>query len=138
MERYRKEFDKWNDKKKLRDESTIPYDFYFHERDVWWCAVGVNVGAEVDGKHDDFERPILVVKKFNRDMFWGIPLTKKAKDHPAFVLLHHERGPSYANTSQLRTWSTKRLLRRIGMVSHDEFQAVCEKITEVITIEPHR
>lgn len=138
MTEYQKAFDSWNDKKKIHDERTISFDFFFNERDIWWCAVGVNVGAEVDGKNNDFERPVLIVKKFNRDMFWGIPLTRKGKEHPAFVLLHHERGESYANTSQLRAWSSKRLLRRIGMVSPEEFRAVILTLHQSITIEPHR
>lgn len=35
----------------------------FNEREVWWCAIGVNVGYEIDGKGKDFARPVLVLKK---------------------------------------------------------------------------
>ena len=56
MTEYVKQFDSWNEKKKRTDGKSIAEDFFFHEREVWWCAVGVNVGTEVDGKNDDFER----------------------------------------------------------------------------------
>lgn len=32
---------------------------------------------ETDGKHHSFERPVVVIYKFNKEMFWGIPLTSK-------------------------------------------------------------
>ena len=31
------------------------------------------MGFEEDGKNDNFVRPVLVLKKFNNDMFLGIP-----------------------------------------------------------------
>jgi mRNA interferase MazF len=135
---YIKQFNAWNERKKHADGKSISEDFFFHEREVWWCAVGVNIGAEIDGKNDDFERPILVIRKFNRDMFWGVPLTSKEKSHPAYVAITHDKGVSYANMTQLRTWSTKRLLRKVGMVSLGSFTVVVTKLQELITIEPHR
>ena len=47
----------------------------FNERDIWWCSIGVNVGYEVNGKNGPFERPVLIIKKYNNDMFFGLPLT---------------------------------------------------------------
>lgn len=55
-----KNFDKWNGEKKrvnIRDENTL-----FHEREVWWCSLGVNIGFEQDGKNDIFERPVLIIR----------------------------------------------------------------------------
>ena len=34
------------------------------EGDLWWCAVGENVGIEVSGKSKDFTRPVIILKKF--------------------------------------------------------------------------
>ncbi|MBQ3320522.1 type II toxin-antitoxin system PemK/MazF family toxin [Candidatus Saccharibacteria bacterium] len=51
----------------------------FKEWEIWWCAVGENVGTEVNGKGDKFARPVIVLKKFNRFSFAAIPLT--TKDH---------------------------------------------------------
>lgn len=37
-----------------------------HEGEIWWCAMGENVGVEINGKHDVFSRPVLVFKKLSR------------------------------------------------------------------------
>ncbi|MFA6404571.1 MAG: hypothetical protein WCW03_01010 [Candidatus Paceibacterota bacterium] len=50
---YFKDFDLWNTHKKHLDKSKSPD--YFHERDIWWCAIGVNIGSEQDGKNDNFD-----------------------------------------------------------------------------------
>ena len=36
------------------------------EGEIWWCAVGENVGVEINGKSDAFSRPVLVMKKLSR------------------------------------------------------------------------
>jgi hypothetical protein len=43
----RKDFDHWNKhKKKLHTLGERPF---YHAREIWWCAVGVNIGNELDG-----------------------------------------------------------------------------------------
>src|SRR3989442_15305958 len=54
---------------------------FFNEREVWWCSLGANVGYEQNGKNADFGRPVLVVKKFNLDVLWAMPITSKKKDN---------------------------------------------------------
>jgi len=60
-----KDFDKWNKRKKRIHEGS--FDDFVHAREVWWCAVGVNIGVEADGKHTNFERPVLIIRKFSKD-----------------------------------------------------------------------
>ena len=62
-------------KKKLDREAS--QHLYFHEREVWFCSVGVNVGMERDARNTKFSRPVVIVKKFNEFMFWGVPLSSK-------------------------------------------------------------
>ncbi|OGG54596.1 hypothetical protein A3C20_01930 [Candidatus Kaiserbacteria bacterium RIFCSPHIGHO2_02_FULL_55_25] len=93
-----KDFDTWNERKKAIHASAQPRDlFFFHEREVWWCTLGVNVGVETDGKHASFERPALVVKKFNADMFWGLPLTSRERSGKFFKVVRYEGGSSTAS-----------------------------------------
>ncbi len=127
---YIKEFDRWNEKKKRTDGKFLGRDLFVHEREVWWCSVGVNVGVEIDGKNDDFERPVLLVKKFNGLMFWGIPLTSKKKENPYTVRVEHQKGVSYANLSQLRLLSTKRVLRKVGVISEESFLEVRTRLKD--------
>lgn len=124
----KKDFDNWNKEKKQVNEKEIAYDFFYHPREVWWCAIGANVGVEADGKHNNFERPILVVKKFNKDQFWGIPLTSNEKVGEFYQKIKHDAGISWASLSQIRVFSSKRLLRKIGMISEDEFEMVHNKL----------
>ncbi len=127
---YIKEFDQWNKKKKQADGKEIDRNLFLHEREVWWCSVGVNVGVEIDGKNNDFERPVLLIKKFNGLMFWGIPLTSKAKENPYILRVVHSRGVSYANLSQLRLLSSKRILRKVGVISEKSFLEVLNRLRE--------
>jgi mRNA interferase MazF len=81
--------------------------------EVWWCALGANVGVEADGKHDNFERPVLVLRKFNRDAVLVVPLTSRPKQNPYHAMFHHEGETFSAVVSQIRLVSTRRLLRRL-------------------------
>jgi len=73
-----KNFDSWNTlKKEINDNKSL---HQFREREVWWMSIGVNIGFEQDGKYEQFHRPVLVLKKFSKDMFFGIPLTSKSRE----------------------------------------------------------
>lgn len=56
----KKYFWKWHTKKEQLDKTKG--SALFHEREVWWCALGVNVGYEQDGGQEDFERPVVILK----------------------------------------------------------------------------
>jgi len=133
-----KDFDAWNKLKKRTNVSEKDYAFFFHEREVWWCAIGANVGVETDGKHSAFERPVIIVHKFNKEMFWGVPLT--SNEHPGryYQKITHDQGNAWVMLSQLRTWSSKRLSRRIGKVPEDEFIEIIRRIGDFIKIETPR
>jgi mRNA interferase MazF len=131
LQGYIKEFDRWNEKKKITNEKSDDPEF-IHEREVWWCALGVNIGSEIDGKNENFERPVLIVRVISANGFFGIPLTSKEKGHRYEVRVSHDRGVSYANTSQLRFLSKKRMLRKVGVASEDDFEAVKENIRSVV------
>ena len=131
-----KPFDAWNKKKKLIDGARPISGFYFHEREVWWCSLGVNIGVETDGKHDNFERPVLILRKFNNEMFWGIPLTSKEKHGAYFQKIVCEQSESWAALTQLKTYSAKRLLRKLGTISAEEFMDVKYRLVRFFINEP--
>ncbi len=56
-----KDFEAWH-KKKVGIHKK-PKTVFFHEREIWWCALGANVGNEQDGKGALFTRPVLILKK---------------------------------------------------------------------------
>lgn len=53
---------------------------YFDEREIWWDHLGANIGYEQDGKNDNFERPVLVIRKFGKHSMWVLPQTSKPKE----------------------------------------------------------
>jgi mRNA interferase MazF len=91
--------------------------------------------VESDGKNENFERPILIIKKFNGQMFWGVPLTSKERtgDH-YFKVSHENGGVSWVCLSQIKTMSSKRLLRKIGMIPEPEFNEVVKKVTKYLEL----
>jgi hypothetical protein len=72
-----KDFDKWNEVKKEIDNK--PNKVILKEGEVYWSKFGINVGNETRGKGLHFKRPVLILRKFTRDVFFGIPLTSKKK-----------------------------------------------------------
>lgn len=130
-----KDFDTWNSEKKLVDTKKINRHLYFYAREIWWCSAGLNIGVEVDGKNDNFERPMLIIKKFNADMVWVLPLTTKEKNNKYHHRLEHETIKSWVILSQIKTISTKRLLRKIGSISEDNLAQVCVKLQNFLKIE---
>jgi len=110
-----KDFDTWNKiKKKI---NTIETELPFYTGQIWWCSVRLNVGHEIDGKHNTFERPFYIFKKCNADMFIGIPCTSNYKDRAFMYKLRTPRVKFVLNFSQIKTMSSKRLLRRIVNIS---------------------
>lgn len=124
---------------KFRLHTETEPHFYFREREIWWCSLGANIGHEQDGKNQDFERPVLILKKFNLHMLWILPLTraqKVDKSKPTFARYYFalEQGGerSFVVLSQIRTISSKRLTRKMRTVQKDEFEAIRQKIKGLI------
>jgi mRNA interferase MazF len=128
-----KDFQSWhNKKKKIHEDNPIPY---FYEREIWWCALGLNIGYEQDGKNDNFERPIVVLKKFNQYVLWAIPLTSQQKFGKYYYHFAYEERASAAIISQLRLISSKRLLRKIGMMPEENFIKLKKLVTSLLKNE---
>lgn len=69
-----KDFHEWHDQKEKLEQGESR--LFFHPREIWFCALGLNVGFEQDGRGEEYLRPVLIFRKFNNQVFWGLPLTK--------------------------------------------------------------
>ncbi|GHU08676.1 hypothetical protein FACS189431_5360 [Alphaproteobacteria bacterium] len=128
--KYEKDFDSWNTVKKQLDVADNIPDF--KEREIWWGSLGANLGYEEDGKNIKFERPILVIRKFNRWLFVGLPLTSQNKQNKFHYELPDYNGvKSLVILSQARTLSAKRLIRRVRFVEPEIFADICQKYAEL-------
>ena len=118
-----KDFDGWNEQKK-RLERFGKESLEFFEQEIWWCAIGINIGHEQDGKHGVYERPVLILKKFNATTAWVIPISSKVKEGYLYYVFNLGGNKQTLLLSQLRLVSTKRLRRRIGRISLEQRQDI--------------
>lgn len=116
-----KDFDIWNiEKKKIHHETVAPF---YHQREVWWCSLGVNVGSEQDGTGKNFDRPVVVIKGFNKDIFFGVALTGKRKEGKYYLPLGTiEDREASAVLSQVKLIDAKRLVRKIATLDQALFE----------------
>lgn len=77
---------------------------YFYEREVWWVAIGQYIGSEEDGKGSNFARPVLIVTKFNKSLFYGLPLSTTENVGRYYHSLIVAGVPNKALLSQLRAF----------------------------------
>lgn len=127
-----KHFDEWNELKKSVD-GQADYLPLYHERQIRWCRLGVNVGFEQDGTGQDFSRPILILKGFSRRVCLVIPLTTSAKRNRYHVAVGSVGGrQAYAIISQLRLVDTRRLDTLIETLDIELFTSVRKAIKDML------
>lgn len=124
-----KDFKKWHAKKEIiHNEKERPF---FHEREVWMCLLGINIGFEQDGRGEEFLRPVIIIKKFNNEVSWGLPLTKNTKKNKYYysVTPIAGRDSSTVILSQIRLIDAKRLKYKIGDITEAEFEEIKKRLT---------
>ncbi len=118
-----KDFDGWNEQKKRLH--MIGSNKLYHEREIWWCSLGVNVGFEQDGVGNDHQRPVLILKGLSRNTCSVLPLTTSLHKHRMRIPLGIVDGkPASALLSQSRVIDTKRLVNKIGFLNKKLFALV--------------
>lgn len=126
-----KDFDRWNKAKKRINGSVAWKAFY--EREVWWCVMGVNIGVEIDGKSELFLRPVIVLRKFNKDMALVLPTTTQDKNNKYYLEVSEATGKRYkACLSQVRTVSSARLFKKMGTISHSSYRDLVTGVADMI------
>ncbi len=133
MREYIKDFDSWNILKKTTNSKIPPDGFFFLERELWWASIGVNIGDEIDGKNNNFERPILVLKKFNENSLIALPITSTKKDNGHFIQIRYKGIVATVSVLQIRFMSASRLLRIISRIDEGDFIMVKKKVIDMIS-----
>ena len=128
-----KDFDKWNKiKKKIEGEINQP-DRFPKEGEVWLSTLGKNIDHEQNGSGDNFARPVLIVKKFNNQMFWSVALSTKQKP---FDFYHNFTDPNGNEVStilaQLKLLSVKRLDRKLYDLPDKQLQEIKDKLKKFL------
>ena len=117
-----KDFDGWIKTKK--QINAMEGRAFAHPREIWWCSLGVNVGAEIDGKNENFERPVIVMKVYNKETLLILPTTGREKDDSFHHKITTEKVTSWVKLTQARVISNKRLLRKVDVLGEEEFAAL--------------
>ena len=126
-----KEFDKWNEIKKLIHKEGM--DKLYCAREVWWCSLGVNIGFEQDGTGGDNQRPVLILKGFSKHVCIVVPLTASTKKNPYHIAIGEIDGRNaFAIISQVRLVDTKRLVNKVSMVDVDLFNKIRKAIKDLL------
>ena len=126
-----KKFDNWNEVKKHTEHiNNIPQ---FKAREIYHAKIGENIGFEQSGKGEDFVRPVLIIKRVSKDMFFGVPLSTTARDGSFFYSFEFLEGVlSTALLVQTKLFSSKRLLNKIGMIKKDDFENLRKKLNDLM------
>ena len=132
---YKKDFDGWITKKKEYHYREILPPM-FKERDIWWISIGINIGFEEDGKHERYLRPVLILKKFNRDLFLGIPMSTKIKDNRYYISVSVDNQTVSALISQIRVFSAKRMQDKLAELEKGDFEKVKIEVIKMISFSP--
>lgn len=90
--------------------------YYFNEREIWWSSLGLNVGHEEDGKNQLYERPVLILKKFNSKVVWVLPMSSKIKSGKYYYQIEYGGAIYTVLLSQLKLMSSKRLIRQVQQI----------------------
>ncbi|MGB5867259.1 MAG: type II toxin-antitoxin system PemK/MazF family toxin [Arcobacteraceae bacterium] len=131
-----KEYDKWNEIKKLTNTHNIKLGI--KQREIFWAKIGQNVGFEQDGKGEHFSRPVIVIRQITKDLFVGIPTSTKLRDGNDYfhTFRYFDKDNNELEVSalilQLKVFSIKRLMNKIGMINKNDFNMIVNKSKRLI------
>ena len=127
----KKDFKNWHDKESIINE--MKKRPFFHEKEIWFYYAGANIGFEQDGVGEDFQRPVDIIRKFNNEILWAIPLSKtKKRNKYYFVFPFNDTVTSVAILSQIRLIDAQRLSRKIGDMNEKDFKGLIEKLKALL------
>ena len=129
---YIKNFDEWNELKKQFEGGQR--EVFGYPREVWWCSLGVNIGAEIDGKNENFERPVIVMRVYNKETMLVLPTTGRARADKFHLPIEVDgkntttgevyKRTVYVKLTQARVISNKRLLRKVDVIGETDFKKI--------------
>ena len=127
-----KDFDIWNTFKKQLDERDTNFGLSYQPKQLWTCSIGINIGSEQDGHGPFFSRPVLVFKIFNTNVFWGIPITTRARRNDLYFKFNLGGVDQFAILPQVRLFSVRRLNRLITVMPDLEFSKLTESFNGLL------
>jgi len=135
-EEYIEKYNQWNIKKQdiQFSERSEEDEIYFKEGDIWWSAIGINVGDESLGKGEVFRRPVLVFKKLSSNLCIALPMTSKPKFGTWFFNIMFDNERVCVLLYQIRILDKKRFQLKIGELDISTFKQIKEKLKTLLEL----
>ncbi len=108
------------------------HQIWAKEKEVWWCAMGENIGVEINGKSSRFSRPAIIVRKLSQYNYIVVPLTSQKKSGSWYVAFVFRGKMAYAALSQIRMIDKRRLYERVGTLSDNDFALIKDGLQELL------
>lgn len=121
-----KSFDSWNKEKKRIDNDDK--NILFHEWEICWTSLWVNIWNESNWKWKEFRRPVLVIKKLSRENSIVIPLSTKIKTWSWFERYSLHWIEYTALLYQIKFIITKRFTKREWELMQNDFNRIKKKL----------
>ena len=97
-------------------------------------ALGKNIGYEQNGSGINFSWPALIVKKFNNQMYWVIPLSTKQKTLNFYYNYTDPlSNPVSAILAQIRLVSVKRFYRKMYLLDIVKFREIQKNLHKILS-----
>ncbi|PLY07453.1 MAG: hypothetical protein C0625_04560 [Arcobacter sp.] len=129
-------FDSWNQIKK--DTNLNRRKLGIKPREIFWAKMGQNIGFEQNGKGKNFARPVIILRKLTSDLFLGIPTTTTQRESNNYFhsFSYTDKEKNILEVSalilQIKVFSVKRLMNKIGMINKNDFNKIVKKSKELI------
>lgn len=121
---------------KIFTNNNLDRPINFREGQVWRCKIGENIGVEMDGKGNNYLRPVLIIKRYGDNAFLGAPLTSKTKpNRPFYHPIRVGNRDGLIIISQLRFWDASRLTSLIQQISHKDFLKIKQHLASYLGLK---
>jgi mRNA interferase MazF len=95
---------------------------FVSEGQIWWANIGENIGYEIDGKNDQFSRPVVVYKVLKKGFYFVIPLTTQQKTGSWFMQFRHGGNINTVCLHQSRSIDYRRVTNKLGEIDQRDMQ----------------
>lgn len=127
---YIKQFNEWNVVKQ-RIETEVRA-VTLRKAEIRWASIGVNVGAEIDGKGTGFTRPVLILRVIGSQLALVVPLSTKLRDIPGYIQIELKGTKVSLCANHIKMVSQKRIFERTGKLPQHKFETIREQVFEFL------
>jgi mRNA interferase MazF len=124
-----KDFNKWNKTKKKID---IKNRIDVKVGEIFWCSLGLNIGVEQNGDFEKFNRPVIIIKKFSRQIVLIAPLTRQKHFGDWYLDINILNQQQQVILNQIKPVDVKRLGNSISQIPKVKVKSIIDKYITII------